>query len=275
MSLEADKIEIISPSVRRITAGNSSVFTGPGTNTYLIGIDKVTVLDPGPAIQDHIEAIAKCSGKIEQIIVTHTHPDHSPGVKLLQDILDIPAFGLITERSKNQDLTFNPDVMLNHGEIINVENNKLEVIHTPGHASNHLCYLLEEEGMIFTGDHIMNGSTVVISPPDGNMRQYLESLDMLKNYDLKSIAPGHGEVLKDPQSVVQWIIKHRLDRENKVLSAIKLKGHGNADSLVEEVYKDVSSALFPIAKWSLNAHLIKLYEDGVLSREDKTYKYIT
>ena len=97
MSLETDKIEVLSPLVRRITAGNSSVFTGPGTNTYLIGIDKVTVLDPGPAIKEHIEAISKCSGEIEQIVVTHTHPDHSPGVKLLQDILDIPAFGLISE----------------------------------------------------------------------------------------------------------------------------------------------------------------------------------
>jgi glyoxylase-like metal-dependent hydrolase (beta-lactamase superfamily II) len=274
MSLETDKIEVLSPFVRRITAGNSSVFTGPGTNTYLIGIDKVTVLDPGPAIKEHIEAISKCSGEIEKIVVTHTHPDHSPGVKLLQDILDIPAFGLITESSKNQDLTFKPYSLLQHNEIINVENNKLRVVHTPGHASNHLCYLLEDEGMIFTGDHIMNGSTVVIAPPDGNMRHYIESLEMLKDYDLKIIAPGHGEILQDPQTVAQWIVKHRLERESKVLVAIKKKGQGNADSLVEEVYADVNSALFPIAKWSLESHLIKLFEDGILSKEENTYKYI-
>ena len=275
MGLETDKIETISPLVRRITAGNSGIFTGPGTNTYLIGVNKVTVLDPGPAIEEHIEAISKCLGEIEQIVITHTHLDHSPGVKLLQDKLDIPAFGLITESSKDQDLTFTPHSLLKHNEIVNVENHRLRVIHTPGHASNHLCYLLEQEGIIFTGDHIMNGSTVVIPPPDGNMRHYIESLDMLKNYDLKTIAPGHGETLQDPQTVAQGIIKHRLERENKVLVAIKNNGQGNADSLVEEVYADVNSLLFPIAKWSLESHLIKLFEDGVLSREENTYQYIS
>jgi glyoxylase-like metal-dependent hydrolase (beta-lactamase superfamily II) len=275
MSLETDKVEVLSPLVRRITAGNSSVFTGPGTNTYLIGINKVTVLDPGPAIEEHIEAISRCSGEIERIVVTHTHPDHSPGVKLLQEYFQVPAYGLITESSKGQDLTFNPDSLLEHDQVISVDGSRLKVIHTPGHASNHLCYLLEEEGMIFTGDHIMNGSTVVISPPDGNMKHYLESLEMLKNYNLKTIAPGHGEVLNDPHTVTKWIINHRLDREDKVLRVIKSLGQGDANSLVEEVYDDVSPSLFPIAKWSLEAHLIKLKEDGILFKENNLYKVIT
>ena len=202
--MKAEEVVQISPLVRRITAGNASVFTGPGTNTYLVGMDEVTVVDPGPALDSHIEAIVGASGTIKQIVVTHTHPDHSPGVKLLQEAIDVPAYGLITETTKDQDKTFHPKKFLLDGDLLEEEEFTLEVIHTPGHASNHLCYLVKEEGLIITGDHIMNGSTVVISPPDGNMKHYIESLEKLKNYDLKSIAPGHGEVMKEPQLVAEW-----------------------------------------------------------------------
>ena len=182
--METEKAIQLSPLVRRITAGNASVFTGPGTNTYLVGSKHVTVVDPGPALDTHIEAIVEASDSIKQIVVTHTHPDHSPGVKLLQDAINVPAYGLITDSTKDQDRTFFPTKLLSDGDTLVETDYSLEVIHTPGHASNHLCYLLKEEGLIFTGDHIMNGSTVVISPPDGNMKHYLESLQKLKNYDL-------------------------------------------------------------------------------------------
>ena len=155
--------------MHRVTAGNSSVFTGPGTNTYLIGDKDVTVLDPGPALQEHIDSIASFSSNINQIVITHTHLDHSPGVKLLKDKLDIPAYGLITDSSKDQDRTLVLDEQLEHGQILSFSDYDLEVVHTPGHASNHLRYILKQEELIFTGDHIMNGSTVVIAPPDGNM----------------------------------------------------------------------------------------------------------
>ena len=269
--MQPEEVVQISPLIRRITAGNASVFTGPGTNTYLIGNEEVTVLDPGPAMDSHIDAITSAKGKIKQIVVTHTHPDHSPGVKLLQERMDVPAYGMLTETSKGQDRSFNPDKILKDGDIFEEPEFTLKVVHTPGHASNHLCYILEEEEFIFTGDHIMNGSTVVIGPPDGNMKQYLDSLEKLKQFKLSKIAPGHGEVLDSTHEVAEWIINHRLQREGKVAEALKEATKGNPESLVARVYDDVDSSLFPIAKASLLAHLIKLEEDNIASKEGEDF----
>ena len=269
--MQPEEIVQISPLIRRITAGNASVFTGPGTNTYLIGKEEITVLDPGPAMDSHIDAITSAEGKIKQIVVTHTHPDHSPGVRLLQERLDVPAYGMLTETSKGQDRSFKPDKILKDGDMFEETEFTLKVVHTPGHASNHLCYILEEEEFIFTGDHIMNGSTVVIGPPDGNMKEYLDSLEKLKQFKLSKIAPGHGEVLDSPYEVAEWIINHRLQREEKVATALKEATKGNPESLVSRVYDDVDSSLFPIAKASLLAHLIKLEEDNVAFKEGDDY----
>ena len=146
--MQPEEVVQISPLIRRITAGNASVFTGPGTNTYLIGNEEITVLDPGPAMESHIDAITSTTGKIKQIVVTHTHPDHSPGVRLLQNRLDVPAYGMLTETSKGQDTSFKPDKILKDGDIFEENEFTLKVVHTPGHASNHLCYILEEEEFI-------------------------------------------------------------------------------------------------------------------------------
>jgi glyoxylase-like metal-dependent hydrolase (beta-lactamase superfamily II) len=272
--MDTDVPQQVTPLVRRITAGNSGIFTGPGTNTYLIGNDEVTVIDPGPALPDHIEAIAQTSTDIKQILLTHTHPDHSPGTKLLQDKIGVPVFALITESSKDQDTTFTPERVLIDGENLTSENYTIEVIHTPGHASNHLCYLLKEEKLLFTGDHIMDGSTVVISPPDGNMQEYIDSLLKLKKYDLNKIAPGHGELMDDPYATVEWIIQHRMERESKVIEALQLQKSGDLDTLVKDVYSDVDPMLHPIAKWSLESHLIKLINDGVAKRTNNKFIYI-
>ncbi|GIR19489.1 MBL fold metallo-hydrolase [Gammaproteobacteria bacterium] len=269
--MEAGKVVELSPLVRRITAGNGSVFTGPGTNTYLVGKEEVTVIDPGPAMQEHIDVITAAAPNIKQILVTHTHPDHSPGVRLLKENLDIPAYGMLTNSSKNQDQTFSPERILDDGEVFQEEEFSIEVVHTPGHASNHLCFILKEEKLIFTGDHIMNGSTVVIGPPDGNMKQYIQSLEKLKDYDIEKIAPGHGELLENPHEVADWIINHRLEREKKVFQALQEATKGTPDTLVEKVYDDVDSSLFPIAKASLLAHLIKLEEDQLIYSSGEEY----
>lgn len=269
--MEAGKVVELSPLVRRITAGNGSVFTGPGTNTYLVGKEEVTVIDPGPAMQEHIDVITAAAPNIKQILVTHTHPDHSPGVSLLKENLDIPAYGMLTNSSKNQDQTFSPERILDDGEVFQEEEFSIEVVHTPGHASNHLCFILKEEKLIFTGDHIMNGSTVVIGPPDGNMKQYIQSLEKLKDYDIEKIAPGHGELLENPHEVADWIINHRLEREKKVFQALQEATKGTPDTLVEKVYDDVDSSLFPIAKASLLAHLIKLEEDQLIYSSGEEY----
>ena len=252
----------LSPLVRRITAGNSSVFTGPGTNTYLVGKEEITVIDPGPAMPEHIENIAKaCGDDIKQILVTHTHPDHSPGAKLLHQRTAAPVMGMYALHKQTQDKTFKANKVLEDGDEIREIEYTLKAIHTPGHASNHLCYLLEEEKMIFTGDHIMEGSTVVIGPPDGNMKQYIESLEKLIQLDISMIAPGHGNLMKDPKSVVDWIVSHRMFREKKVVDALTEFSKANLDQLVEKVYDDVDERLHGIARASLLAHLNKLIEE--------------
>jgi len=272
--MDTDVPKQITPLVRRITAGNPGMFTGPGTNTYLIGDEEVTVIDPGPALHEHIEAIIQASANIKQILLTHTHPDHSPGTRLLQDNIGVPVFALITESSKDQDITFTPERILIDGEIIANEYYSIEVIHTPGHASNHLCYLLKDEKLLFTGDHIMDGSTVVIAPPDGSMQDYIDSLAKLKEYDLNKIAPGHGELIEEPYAVVDWIIKHRFERESKVIDVLKQYNSGDLNTLVKDIYSDVDAMLHPVAKWSLESHLIKLMDEGVVTRKNDKFFYI-
>jgi len=272
--MDTDIPKQITPLVRRITAGNPGMFTGPGTNTYLIGDEEVTVIDPGPALHEHIEVIIQASANIKQILLTHTHPDHSPGTRLLQDNIGVPVFALITENSKDQDITFTPERILIDGEIIANEYYSIEVIHTPGHASNHLCYLLKDEKLLFTGDHIMDGSTVVIAPPDGSMQDYIDSLAKLKEYDLNKIAPGHGELIDEPYAVVDWIIKHRFERESKVIDVLKQHNSGDLNTLVKDIYADVDSMLHPVAKWSLESHLIKLMDEGVVTRKNDKFSYI-
>jgi glyoxylase-like metal-dependent hydrolase (beta-lactamase superfamily II) len=272
--MDTDVPKQITPLVRRITAGNPGMFTGPGTNTYLIGDEEVTVIDPGPALHEHIEAIIQASANIKQILLTHTHPDHSPGTRLLQDNIGVPVFALITESSKDQDITFTPERILIDGEIIANEYYSIEVIHTPGHASNHLCYLLKDEKLLFTGDHIMDGSTVVIASPDGSMQDYIDSLAKLKEYDLNKIAPGHGELIEEPYAVVDWIIKHRFERESKVIDVLKQYNSGDLNTLVKDIYSDVDAMLHPVAKWSLESHLIKLIDEGVVTRKNDKFFYI-
>ena len=272
--MDTDIPKQITPLVRRITAGNPGMFTGPGTNTYLIGDEEVTVIDPGPALHEHIEAIIQASANIKQILLTHTHPDHSPGTRLLQDNIGVPVFALITESSKDQDITFTPERILIDGEIIANEYYSIEVIHTPGHASNHLCYLLKDEKLLFTGDHIMDGSTVVIASPDGSMQDYIDSLAKLKEYDLNKIAPGHGELIEEPYAVVDWIIMHRFERESKVIDVLKQHNSGDLNTLVKDIYSDVDAMLHPVAKWSLESHLIKLIDEGVVTRKNDKFFYI-
>ena len=253
----------LSDRVRRIVAPNPGPMTGPGTNTYLIGVEQVAVLDPGPAIDEHIEAIiAAAEGAITQIVCTHTHPDHSPGAAPLAARLQVPMIGAVTADDQHQDRTFQPDHHLRHTDVIEGLDWHLRSIHTPGHVDNHYCFLLEEEGLVFAGDHIMNGSTVVIVPPGGNMRAYIESLQALLNYEVSAIAPGHGDIIPDCRAEVEKLVRHRLMRESKVLSGLRQVGPATLDELVLVVYNDVQPGLHEWAKLSMLAHLLKLQTDG-------------
>ena len=210
----------LSPLVRRIVAPNPGLMTGPGTNTYLVGIDEIAVIDPGPDDPEHLDAIAGCGGdRIRWIVCTHTHPDHSPGAAGLK--ARTGAEVLAWDSRDGLEV----DQKIKGGHRIEATEFRLLAVHTPGHASNHLCYLLEEEHMLFSGDHIMQGSTVVISPPDGNMTQYLESLAAVRAIRLRSIAPGHGHLIEDPKAVIDEYIEHRLAREQQILDLLVRAGH--------------------------------------------------
>jgi len=258
--------------VTRLTAPNPGMMTGPGTNTYLVGESEVAVIDPGPAIDAHIEAIlAAGAGRIRWILCTHTHVDHSPAAALLKARTGATVIGRPRPQHGNQDHTFAPDRVLEHGERIDLGGVHFRALHTPGHASNHLCYLLEETKMLFTGDHVMQGSTVVINPPDGNMLTYLASLELLLGEDVAILAPGHGHLIGAPHKEVKRLVAHRLAREAKVTAAIQKLGAPALEELLPLVYDDVHPRIHPVAARSLTAHLEKLVAEGRVRAEGGRY----
>jgi glyoxylase-like metal-dependent hydrolase (beta-lactamase superfamily II)/8-oxo-dGTP pyrophosphatase MutT (NUDIX family) len=267
----------LSDRVWRITAPNAGVMTGPGTNTYLVGgpaVNRWTVIDPGPDDSAHQQALLRAApGPIERILVTHTHPDHSPGAAALARATGAPVLGRRPLHSAGQDARFEPTEELTGGERFELgPAATLRVIHTPGHASNHLCYLLEEERLLFTGDHLMQGSTVVINPPDGDMAAYLESLRALPRLELEWLAPGHGFLVANPNEVITALIGHRLAREAMVLAALGSLQPAPVSALVQEVYADVPDALHPVAGRSLLAHLLKLEAEGRAARDGNLWR---
>ncbi len=269
MSLTSGQLDQIAPGVRRLVARNPGFMTGPGTNTYLVGTQRFAVIDPGPHDLVHIERILEAAGgRVSAILATHTHPDHSPAVAALAQSTGAETLGRGAPMHGRQDPTFVPTRTLNDGDVVRIGELTLRAIHTPGHASNHLCYLLEGTGMLFSGDHVMQGSTVVIGPPDGNMQLYLQSLARLQREPVTHIAPGHGTVIEDAQAEVARLIAHRLQREAKVVERLRRAGRVTIDVLVTSVYDDVDPRLHPVAKGSLLAHLLKLEADGRAARDN-------
>lgn len=265
----------LAPGVNRLIAPNPGMMTGPGTNTYILGEKETAVIDPGPAIDAHIDLICELApGPIKWILVTHTHPDHSPAVASLADKTGAERLGRPAPDGPHQDKTFAPDRVLDNGEVFQTTEFRLEVIHTPGHASNHLCYFNEDLGWLFTGDHIINGSTVVIDPPDGDMSDYLSSLEKLMQKVMKTIAPGHGDPIESPYEAIDWIIKHRLEREAKVVAVLEEHSNATTAELVPYAYDDVHERLHGIAERSLLAHLQKLERDERANRDDKRWRLV-
>jgi glyoxylase-like metal-dependent hydrolase (beta-lactamase superfamily II) len=254
----------IAPGVRRVTAPNPGVMTGPGTNSYIIGRDALAVIDPGPDMESHVARIVDTVGtRLKWIFCTHTHRDHSPAARALKAATGAQVLGFAAVPDDGrQDTEFKPDRALGEGDAVDCGEFRLRAVHTPGHASNHLCFLLEDRKLLFTGDHVMQGSTVVISPPDGDMQAYLASLERLLGMDIAQIAPGHGRVIDVPHDEARRLIAHRLKREQKVVDALNVKNPATLDELVALVYADVPEKLYPVAKRSLHAHLIKLARDG-------------
>jgi glyoxylase-like metal-dependent hydrolase (beta-lactamase superfamily II) len=250
------------PGIRRLLAPNPSMMTGPGTNTYLFGVAEIAVVDPGPEIEAHIDAIIEAAGApVRWVLATHTHPDHSPGATVLAERTGAQVLGRPAPEHGPQDRSFNPARLLDDGDVLETAEFTLEAVHTPGHASNHLCYRHAATNWLVTGDQVIDGSTVVINPPDGDMSDYIESLRRLRAMNCDALLPGHGDRIDDPVRAIDRIIEHRLLRESRVLAAVRQHPRLTPHELVPHVYQDVSPHLFPLAERSLLAHLLKLAKD--------------
>ena len=262
----------LSPRVVRVTADNGSVMTGPGTNSYFVGDPggPCALIDPGPGRCSARAGLARVRAGAGDADPRHAHAQgplaRGPGAEGRHRRAAVRPRGQLPRVAGR---AFKPDTALKHGDRIELgPDTALRVIHTPGHASNHLCYLLEQEKLLFTGDHLMQGSTVVINPPDGDMQAYLHSLRLLLDEDLEWLAPGHGFLIDRPHDVVNKTVAHRLQREAKVVAAIEQVGRGDVDALLPVVYADVSPRLHAVAARSLRAHLLKLRADGRADEAD-------
>jgi glyoxylase-like metal-dependent hydrolase (beta-lactamase superfamily II) len=257
--------------VRRLTAANPGYMTGPGTNSYLVGPEHgdIAVIDPGPLMNDHIAALLAVPGRIRWVFTTHTHPDHSPAAAIIKEKTGATVHGMPAPTAGlHQDQSFKPDIVPANGDRFTLPGCTLRAVHTPGHASNHLCYLLEEDRLLFTGDHVMQGSTVVINPPDGSMAQYIESLKMVRGQGIVHFAPGHGFLIGTPDDWVELLVRHRELRERKSLLAVRELGTATLEALTPIVYDDVPEFKHPWAARSLLAHLEKLRDDGAIVEKD-------
>jgi glyoxylase-like metal-dependent hydrolase (beta-lactamase superfamily II) len=252
----------LTPQVRRLVAGNAGLMTGPGTNTYLLGEREIAVLDPGPANARHLNHIVESAGApIRWILTTHTHSDHSPLARELSLRTGARLIGVPPPRDGRQDMTFAPEHVPGDGEQLELGDLRLIAIRTPGHASNCVCYLLESARMLFTGDHVLEGVSPVILPPDGDMAAYLDSIAKLKDLPFDRIAPGHGGVIEDAHRTLDMLRKHRLMREAKVINALREAGRADIAALTPKVYDDVPQERHSWAQLTLEAHLIKLRRD--------------
>ena len=273
---ELPRFAELAPGIRRVLAPNASMMTGPGTNTYLYGVAEIAVIDPGPDIEEHIDRIIETAGApIRWVLVTHTHPDHSPGAMSLAARTGAVLVGRPAPEHGPQDRTFRPGRVLDDGDRLETGEFVLEAVHTPGHASNHLCYLHIGSNWLVTGDHVIDGSTVVVNPPDGDMRHYIESLRRLRTLDVDALLPGHGDTIDDPLRAIDRIIEHRLKRECKVLEALAANPQSSSHDLVVHVYRDVPAHLHALAERSLYAHLLKLEQEGRARSQGGTWSPVS
>lgn len=250
--------------VFRILGRNPGPMTGPGTNSYLIGESRLSLIDPGPRDSDQLRSFLDAIGdrKLEYILATHTHGDHSPGAAELQRATGAELVGLPAPEHGYHDLSFTPGREWRHGDLLDCDEYTIRMLHTPGHVSNHFCFLLCEEQLLFTGDHVLQGTTSVILPPDGNMSDYLDSLEELRQLPLRYLAPGHGNLIHDPHAEIGKLIEHRMRRESKIERSLAGMGTCTLEELVVVVYDDVDKSMHRWAERTMLAHLEKLEREG-------------
>ena len=268
----------VSPNVRRIVAQNPGPFTFKGTGTYVVGHGKVAVIDPGPYLPAHVDALLEAldGEEITHQLITHTHIDHSPAARLLQQRTGAPTYGFGPHGAgkyekgakveEGGDTDFTPDHTLIHGDRVVGDAWSFECIHTPGHTSNHLCYAYREENALFTGDHVMGWSTTVVSPPDGDMREYLDSLRHLSERNDQIYYPTHGAPIENPGPFIRGLIAHRKMRERQIISVLEA-GENTIPDMVPGMYKGLDPILIPAAQRSVFAHVIDLVDQGKIISE--------
>jgi len=269
--------EEVSNNVKRLLAPNPSPFTFHGTGTYIIGNKEIAIIDPGPRIESHVENLLNIIDKdsIIHIFITHTHADHSPAAELIKKERKAITYGFgpypldkyETKFEEGHDLNFKPDIFLKDGEIIGKKDWTIRAIHTPGHTSNHMCFGLEENSILFTGDHVMGWSTTVIIPPDGDMTDYIKSLEKVAACEYKTFFPTHGAPIKEPKKFVRALIGHRKMREKQILDELE-KTPLCIDEMVRKFYKNTDKMLWPAAEKSLLASLLSLKKKGKLANEN-------
>lgn len=276
MTFDYGTSDQLSPLIRRVVAHNPSAFTYLGTGTYIIGRGNVAVIDPGPLLDEHVDAImAAIPGEtVSHILITHTHADHSPAAKPLKALTGAKTYaagphgGPLPDGpvEEDADRSFMPDVTVAHGDIIQGDDWSMECVFTPGHTSNHMCFALREEKVLFTGDHVMGWSTSVVSPPDGDMASYMASLRLLLERDDETYWPTHGPAITDPKPFVRAFIAHREDREATIMAQIKA-GHATIPEMVPIIYAAVDKRLYPAAARSVFAHMLNLIDQGRVTCE--------
>ena len=269
----------LEPGIARVLARNPSPFTFTGTQSFVIGIDEVAVIDPGPDLPEHVAALEAAIGgrKVAAILCTHTHRDHSPAARLLARSTGAPIVGcapLTSDASGIEagfDRDYRADRVLGDGEWVEVDGRRLIAVATPGHTSNHLCFADEASGALFSGDHVMGWSTSVVIPPDGSMADYLASLEKLRGRDDRVFYPAHGEAVTNPQGFVRGLIGHRLSREKQILGLVG-DGAGTVGAIVAAGYPALDARLVPAAGASVLAHLIALEQRGSVTREGEQWR---
>jgi glyoxylase-like metal-dependent hydrolase (beta-lactamase superfamily II) len=280
---ETGRVERLGPRVRRVLAPNPSPFTFTGTQTYIVGEGEVAVIDPGPDLPEHLDALvaALAGERIAAIICTHTHRDHSPASRPLQAATGAPIVGCAElslddtgpRADESFDSAYRPDRVFADGDRIGAQGWTLEAVATPGHTSNHLCLALPEEGALFTGDHVMGWSTTVVAPPDGDMADYMASLDKLLGRDDRLYYPAHGPAVEDPKAHVRRLIEHRHMRERQILGQLE-RGEGRIPAMVAEMYADIDPRLFLAAGRSVLAHLRDLERRSLARREGEVWRSV-
>ncbi|HVC50708.1 MAG TPA: MBL fold metallo-hydrolase [Stellaceae bacterium] len=274
---EYGQLERIAPGLRRIVARNPGPFTFKGTGTYVVGDGEVAVIDPGPDLPEHVDALlASLAGEsVTHILVTHTHRDHSPAAAAVKAATGAPTYGFgphaggrrgETAVEEGGDWDFAPDIVVKDGDAIAGSKFRFEAVHTPGHTSNHLCFALPDSGILFSGDHVMGWSTSVIAPPDGNMADYMASLDKLLSRRDNVYWPTHGPAINEPQRHVRAFIAHRREREAGVLDCLR-SGIERVDAMVARLYVGLDPSLRRAAGRSVLAHLIDLIDRGIVVAE--------